>query len=68
MKVIQHGAIVIFKCKECGCESSEVAKKCYSSTGESGADYCMSCPDCGETCWVIGDVQRTVKESNGTDL
>lgn len=56
MKVIRHGDIVIFKCEKCGCEFSEIARECYSSTGDDGAHYHMLCPDCGNSCWQIGTV------------
>lgn len=51
MKILKHGKTIVFECPECGCRFSELPKKCYSSTGQDGAHYCESCPDCGETCW-----------------
>lgn len=53
MKIIRHGDIVVFKCEQCDCEFSELAKVCYSSTGEDGLHYCMNCPDCQNTCWKV---------------
>ena len=50
MRIIRHGDIVVFKCEQCGCEFSEIAKVCYSSTGDDGVHYCLNCPDCLHTC------------------
>lgn len=55
MKIIQHGSIAVFKCGKCGCEFSEVAKECYSSTGGDGIHCCLNCPDCNNTCWCVVD-------------
>ena len=59
MKIINHGNSIIFKCADCGCEFSELPKQCYSSTGEDGAHYMLSCPECGNVCYTTDALQET---------
>lgn len=58
MKIIQHGRVIKFHCPDCCCEFSEIPKKCYSSTGEHGSNYSMTCPDCNRNCWTNDSKQK----------
>jgi len=57
MKIIKHGITIVFICPECGCEFSELPRLCYSSTGEDGSHYCMTCPDCNHICLATDEQQ-----------
>ena len=63
MKILKHGNSIKFTCEKCGCVFTELPKVCYSSIGEDGAHYCMSCPECSNTCWTSDTEQQEAKQS-----
>lgn len=49
VKIINHGELHVFTCKECGCMWKASKKECttYTIDGHFKPKYQCDCPDCG---------------------
>ena len=63
MKIIKKGKVVTFECQSCGGKFIVG----FLSVKESGENYYVSCPMCGNKCHADAtDVQEYEEQSSGT--
>lgn len=67
MKIISHGDSIVFTCPKCHCVFSELLKVCYSSMGEDGAHYILSCPECSNICFETDEKQKERRAKKNDD-